>query len=265
MRIVPYIPLSTIRITIGSSYCTAVASSWPAIRKSPSPEKQTTVRSGRTRLGGDRRRDAVAHRAAGRRELARELVEPPEAMHPDRVVARAVRDDRVGHAFAQVREAHGEVDRAGHRRSAAATPRSRHAPRRTTPPSSASTRRSRTAAANCAIPERIGSVGLVDAAELLGARMHVHERLLRPRDVEQRVAGGRHLAEPRPDDEQHVRLAHARGERRVDADPDVAGVARASRCRARPGAGTPRPPAARCPRGTRAGRRTPRPSSRRRR
>ncbi len=86
--------------------------------------------------------------------------------------------------------------------------------------------------------------------------MHVHERLLRSRHVEQRVAGGGHLAEARADDEQHVRLAHARGERRVDADADVARVARASRCRARPGVGTRHPPAASCPRGTRAGRRT---------
>src|SRR5207248_2295855 len=40
MRIVPYIPLFTTMITTGSSYCTAVASSCPVIRKSPSPAKQ---------------------------------------------------------------------------------------------------------------------------------------------------------------------------------------------------------------------------------
>ena len=56
--------------------------------------------------------------------------------------------------------------------------------------------------------------------------MHVDQRLTRPRDVEQRVARGRHLAQPLADDEEHVRLAHARGERRVDADADVAGVVR---------------------------------------
>jgi hypothetical protein len=37
-------------MTIGSSYCTAVAKSWPFIRKSPSPAMQTTVRSGYSRL-----------------------------------------------------------------------------------------------------------------------------------------------------------------------------------------------------------------------
>ena len=37
MRIVPYMPLSTTRTTIGSSCCTAVASSEAVIRKQPSP------------------------------------------------------------------------------------------------------------------------------------------------------------------------------------------------------------------------------------
>ena len=50
------------------------------------------------------------------------------------------------------------------------------------------------------------------------------ERLLRTRDVEERVAGGRHLPEPRPDDKQHVRLAHTGSERRVDTDADVTRV-----------------------------------------
>ena len=190
-------PLSTTSTTIGSSYCTAVASSWPAIRKSPSPEKQTTVRSGRDRLRRDRGRHAVAHRAAGRRELARVVVEAPEAVHPDRVVAGAVRDDRVGQPPAQVRDARrrGRAGPASAR--AAATPRSPPAPQRSTSRPARLDAQSRTAAANCSMPERIGSSGLVDAPELLGAGMHVHERLPRLRHVEQRVAGRRHLAEPR--------------------------------------------------------------------
>jgi len=52
--------------------------------------------------------------------------------------------------------------------------------------------------------------------------MDVHERLL----VDERVAGRRHLAEPRADDEQQVGVADAGGELRVDADADVAPVAR---------------------------------------
>jgi len=50
MRMVPYMPLFTITMITGASYCTAVASSWPVMRKSPSPAKQITVRSGCTSL-----------------------------------------------------------------------------------------------------------------------------------------------------------------------------------------------------------------------
>ena len=70
MRMVPYMPLSTITMMIGRSYCTAVANSCPFIRKSPSPAKHTTVRSGWRRFIADRGRHAVAHRARGRRRAA---------------------------------------------------------------------------------------------------------------------------------------------------------------------------------------------------
>src|SRR5207249_4060640 len=50
IRIVPYIPLLTTSTTIDSSSWTAPASSCPLMRKSPSPETQTTVRSGWTTL-----------------------------------------------------------------------------------------------------------------------------------------------------------------------------------------------------------------------
>ena len=53
-------------------------------------------------------------------------------------------------------------------------------------------------------------VGRVDAAQLLGAGMDVHQRLARHRRLEQRVAAGRHLAEARPDREDQVGLADAR-------------------------------------------------------
>ena len=54
--------------------------------------------------------------------------------------------------------------------------------------------------------------------------MHVHETLPGLRRLEQRVAGGRHLAQPLADDEQHVGLTDARGERGADADAGVACV-----------------------------------------
>jgi hypothetical protein len=67
---------------------------------------------------------------------------------------------------------------------------------------------------------------LVDPAEFLGARMNVHERLLGDRDVEQRVAGSRHLAKAGADDDQQVGVLHPRGELGIDADTDVARIIR---------------------------------------
>ena len=50
MRIVPYMALSTTITMTASPYCTAVAKSWPVIRKQPSPAKATTVRDGSRRF-----------------------------------------------------------------------------------------------------------------------------------------------------------------------------------------------------------------------
>ena len=66
----------------------------------------------------------------------------------------------------------------------------------------------------------------VDAAKLLGAGMDVDERLARFGNVDQRIARGRHLAEPSADEEEDIGLLHPLGERRVDADADVAGIVR---------------------------------------
>ena len=46
MRIVPYMPLSNTTTMNPAPYCTAVASSWPVIRNSPSPARHSTGRSG---------------------------------------------------------------------------------------------------------------------------------------------------------------------------------------------------------------------------
>ena len=59
-------------------------------------------------LARHRGRDAVAHRARERRELRAVARELPEAVHPDRVVAGAVGDDRVGQPPAQVLEHGGQ-------------------------------------------------------------------------------------------------------------------------------------------------------------
>ena len=54
-------------------------------------------------LGGDRGRQAEAHRAAGRPELLLERAEAQEAVDPQREIAGAGREDRVGDAAAQMR------------------------------------------------------------------------------------------------------------------------------------------------------------------
>ena len=68
----------------------------------------------------------------------------------------------------------------------------------------------------------------VHAAELLGSRVDVDQRLLRHRRFDQRVAAGGHLAQARADHQQHVGFLHALGELRIDADADVADVTRAA-------------------------------------
>ncbi len=55
--------------------------------------------------------------------------------------------------------------------------------------------------------------------------MDVDQRLLRFGDVEQAVAAARGLAEPGPEEEQEVGVAHAVAERRCHRNADVAGVA----------------------------------------
>jgi len=50
MRMVPYMPLLTTMKITGALYCMAVASSWPFIRKQPSPAMQMTGVSGLTIL-----------------------------------------------------------------------------------------------------------------------------------------------------------------------------------------------------------------------
>jgi hypothetical protein len=76
------------------------------------------------------------------------------------------------------------------------------------------------------MPETIRELRLVDAAQLVRIRIHVDEALARHGRIEERVAARRHLAQARAHDEEHVGLAHALGEDRVDADAHVADVLR---------------------------------------
>ena len=65
---------------------------------------------------------------------------------------------------------------------------------------------------------------LVDAAQLLGAGMDMHQLLLGHRQVEQRVAAGRRLAEARPDGDDEIAGLEALAQRRADADAEIAGI-----------------------------------------
>ena len=65
----------------------------------------------------------------------------------------------------------------------------------------------------------------VDAAELLGAGMDVHEGHLRRRDIEQRVALARHLAEPAADEHDEIGRLDPREQLRVRPDAEIAGIA----------------------------------------
>ena len=66
---------------------------------------------------------------------------------------------------------------------------------------------------------------LVHAPVLAGVRMHVHDPLPRARRHHEPVAAGGHLAEPGADHQQEVGLPDPLGEVRIDAQPEVAGVA----------------------------------------
>ena len=69
----------------------------------------------------------------------------------------------------------------------------------------------------------------IDAAELFGAGMDMHERHLRPRNVEQRVALRRQFAHPPADQNDEVGGFDALDELRIRADAEIAGVARMQR------------------------------------
>ena len=67
---------------------------------------------------------------------------------------------------------------------------------------------------------------MIDAAEFVRVGMNVHEALLRSRHVEVGVPAGRNVAEARPDCEDQIRVANARGQIGHDAQARIAGVER---------------------------------------
>ena len=69
-----------------------------------------------------------------------------------------------------------------------------------------------------------GECRAVDAAKLLGARMHVHERLFRGGNVEQAVALRGHFAEPAADQHDQVGRFYVFEEFWIGPDAEVAGI-----------------------------------------
>src|SRR5690348_13367436 len=67
---------------------------------------------------------------------------------------------------------------------------------------------------------------LIDAAKLAWIGMDMHQRLPWMRHRDQAVAGGRRFAEPAADRDQHVGVAHARGQARIGGDAEIAGKTR---------------------------------------
>ncbi len=142
-------------------------------------------------FGCDSRRHAVSHRTARRPELGAQSRVLIETVHPQREIAGAVSDYGFRrHAFAQVDDHFAHVERA--RRCDRLLPRfvcgargmGVFRPRRLD-------RREldccRSKFRHAGIDQQIA---LINAAELLGAGVHVDELLLRAWDVDQRVIDG---------------------------------------------------------------------------
>src|SRR5580704_13459703 len=100
MRIVPYIALLNSRMIGPMPSPAAVASS--CHHKAAIAAKSDHQPVGMNQLGGDRGGDAIAHRTAGRAELAAGPAVLQKAVGPAAEIAGIRRDDRVvGQALAQ--------------------------------------------------------------------------------------------------------------------------------------------------------------------
>ena len=166
---------------------------------------------GMDELGGDRGRHAVAHRAAGRPELAAGPAVLQKAVGPAAEIAGVAGDDRVvGQALAQPGHDPAEIERrrVGRAWSAAARPRIRRAPPCATRPSAGW----RSAASAAAAAANLRHAGLdrqgraEHAAQLLGGGVDVDQRLAGVGDAEQRIGLRGDLADPRADRQHQVGL-----------------------------------------------------------
>ena len=174
-------------------------------------------------LRRERRREPVAHRPRARGELRRKARELEVAVHPDREVAGAAGEHRiVGQPPAQERDHLAEVDAAGQRTA--------HEARLVVGAGSFRPAAPARGIEDAEPPQRGGELRqrrddrqlrLVDAAELARVGMRVDERLARARRLQQRVAAGRHLAEPAAEREDQVGLLDVTCELRVHPEREM--------------------------------------------
>jgi hypothetical protein len=183
---------------------------------------------GMHRFRGDGGGNAVTHRARSGRELRTEAPISMKPLHPTGVVAGTVRDHRVGrqrlremlHHFPHLQVA-GNLH--------AALPVIEVFIRRD---DDFFESRARHARQICKHPRhgRHGGVdheiGLINAAQLFRARVHVHELLRGHRRIDHAVSAGGHLAEPCAETDHEVRCFDPGRESGIDAYADVARVVR---------------------------------------
>ena len=149
-------------------------------------------------------------------------------MHPDGVVARSVGDDGIRRQrLAQVRHDLAHLKRPrGPRRGAVRAVLGIGGLGPGGPAPAIDRRHLRQGGRHGARIRVDGQPWLVHAAELLGVGMHVHQRLLRTRHLEERIAAGRHFSQAGAEHEQQIGLADTPRESGVDPQSEIPGEQR---------------------------------------
>src|ERR1700691_1209040 len=180
---------------------------------------------GKEPLHGDSGRHAVTHRARGRRNVLGKTAEAKEAVNPGGVIASAVAQDRVdGKIFPQPNHYRAEIDPAW-LFGRLFRPGEIVGMRGVTLPAEGTGNVEVERGGECRRRRMNGEGRGVNAAELLGAGMHMHKLHLRPRDIEQRIALRRQFAHAAANDNDEVGGLDALEQVRIGTDAEIARVA----------------------------------------